>query len=196
MRKYCTAPYKNQAYYIKFKCFENYSLIELSDAYYSMYKWFAQLILRNVKLYAYAMSPHQFEGIIYIPSSCPAILNKLVGNGKRFIAYEIVRGLKEKHNWLLMTKLNEALNQEELDRGKKHRVFDYSFYWEPLYSKLHINAYIDLIHRQFIFHNQEQKLPIDRIRHTSIPYYNKDYKIAWINKYKRNTLPAIFTGIY
>ena len=54
-------------------------------------------------------------------------INTIVSNGKRFIAYEIVKRLQEQNNEEILLKLSEAVTKSDKDRGKKHQVFERSF---------------------------------------------------------------------
>ena len=54
-------------------------------------------------------------------------INTIVSNGKRFMAYEIVKRLQEQNNEQILLKLAEAVTKSDKDRGKKHQVFERSF---------------------------------------------------------------------
>jgi hypothetical protein len=45
-------------------------------------------------------------------------INNLVSNGKRFIAYDLVKRLKEKNSYLILNELRNALNYTEKKKGK------------------------------------------------------------------------------
>jgi hypothetical protein len=61
-------------------------------------------------------------------------LNKVVSNGKRFIAYEIIKRLEQMSRVDLVTQLQEAITQRERSKGQKHRVFEESFDAKPIFS--------------------------------------------------------------
>ena len=54
-------------------------------------------------------------------------INTIVSNGKRFMAYEIVKRLQEQNNEEILLKLAEAVTKSDKDRGKKYKVFERSF---------------------------------------------------------------------
>jgi hypothetical protein len=54
-------------------------------------------------------------------------INTIVSNGKRFMAYEIVKKLQEQNNEEILLMLSEAVTKSDKDRGKKHQVFERSF---------------------------------------------------------------------
>ena len=53
-------------------------------------------------------------------------VNKLLANGKRFLAYEIVKRLELKQQNEILKQLELAVTAKEKDRKKKHRVFEVS----------------------------------------------------------------------
>jgi len=50
-------------------------------------------------------------------------LNKLFSNGKRFIAYEIIKRLQRNERESILEKLQIGLRLSDMNRGQKHRVF-------------------------------------------------------------------------
>jgi len=62
-------------------------------------------------------------------------INTIVSNGKRFIAYEIVKRLPEQNNAEILLRLAEAVIKSDKDRGKKHQVFERSFDCKQIISQ-------------------------------------------------------------
>ena len=54
-------------------------------------------------------------------------INKIIGDGKRFMAYSIVQRLEEKNETALLDKLRKAVTATGSNRGKKHEVWEESF---------------------------------------------------------------------
>jgi hypothetical protein len=54
-------------------------------------------------------------------------LNTLAGNGKRFMAYDIIRRLELHREYQLLTTLQHAVTARERKRGKKHEIWEDSF---------------------------------------------------------------------
>jgi REP element-mobilizing transposase RayT len=50
-------------------------------------------------------------------------LNTVIGNGKRFMAYEIVNLLEQKGEQILLQKLQNEVKDKDRSRGKKHEVW-------------------------------------------------------------------------
>jgi hypothetical protein len=54
-------------------------------------------------------------------------LNTVIGNGKRFMAYEIVSLLEQKGEETLLKKLQAEVKDKDRNRGKKHEIWIDSF---------------------------------------------------------------------
>lgn len=54
-------------------------------------------------------------------------INTIVGNGKRFIAYEIINRLKQQKEDKLLYQLHLSVEAKDLERNKKHEVWEDSF---------------------------------------------------------------------
>ena len=54
-------------------------------------------------------------------------LNTIIGNGKRFLAYEIIDTLEKQQENSLLEKLEFAVSLTEKKRGKKHQVWEQTF---------------------------------------------------------------------
>jgi hypothetical protein len=69
-----------------------------------------------------------------------------VSNGKRFIAYELVKRLQEERKNEILEKLAAAVISSDKDRGKKHQVFERSFDCKPITSAHFFLEKLDYIH--------------------------------------------------
>ena len=61
-------------------------------------------------------------------------LNKVISNGKRFMAYEIIKRLEENKETALLTTLSESLTEREKKKGQLHKVFKDSFDAKAIFS--------------------------------------------------------------
>lgn len=50
-------------------------------------------------------------------------LSKVVGNGKRFISYEIINRLKALNDNKVLMQLRKDYLQKQIEKGQHHRVF-------------------------------------------------------------------------
>ena len=57
----------------------------------------------------------------------PQSINTIIGNGKRFMSYEIVKRLEKLNRLDLLNQLGSLVNKMDKSRGKLHEVFEPSF---------------------------------------------------------------------
>ena len=50
-------------------------------------------------------------------------INTIVGNGKRFMAYEIIKRLEQQSETGLLHRLNLAVEEKDKERNKKHEIW-------------------------------------------------------------------------
>ncbi len=103
----------NESYFITFTCYEWINLFHITNLYNYFEKWFRYLHQQNALLLAYVIMLNHFHGIVHLKSDCDASLNKLVGNGKRFLSYEIVDRLGKMDAIPLLKKLNKGVDLNE-----------------------------------------------------------------------------------
>ena len=89
--------------------------------------------------------PNHFHVIFYFQES-DFDLNKAVSNGKRFIAYEIIKRLYESNNVNLLEKLKASITKREMTKGQIHRVFEESFDAKPIFSESFLKQKLDYIY--------------------------------------------------
>src|SRR6266511_1662132 len=73
-------------------------------------------------------------------------LNSIIGNGKRFLAYDLVTGLKQKQQSTILNQLNEWVNATDKSRNKEHEVFEPSFDWKECKTQKFIIQKLNYIH--------------------------------------------------
>jgi len=112
-------------YFVTFTCYRWLPLIERSDTYQSVYKWF-HCAQKDVSVTGYAIMPNHVHVLLYLHRTAKN-LSTIVGDGKRFIAYDIIKGLMQKKSHNLLQKLSAGVSPSKRKSGKKHRVFRSSF---------------------------------------------------------------------
>jgi hypothetical protein len=70
--------------------------------------------------------PNHVHCILFFPSP-KFSLNKIISNGKRFIACEIINRLEATNQTKILNELRSALTVKEKAKGQKHKVFEESF---------------------------------------------------------------------
>ena len=132
-------------YYCTVTCYQWLHLFEITQGYDLVYKWFDYLKGKNIYVVAYVIMPNHVHCILYFPSE-NFDLNKLIGNAKRFLAYDIINRLELQSNSQLLKALSDALTETEIAKGQKHRVFEESFDAKPIYSEPFFFQKLDYIH--------------------------------------------------
>jgi len=80
-------------YFITFTCFQWQPLIEQTKGYDLIYNWFDHLKSKGHYIVGYIIMPNHIHALIAFRNTGQSI-NAIIGNGKRFLAYEIVKRLK------------------------------------------------------------------------------------------------------
>ncbi|MCB0503131.1 MAG: hypothetical protein KDD32_10625 [Bacteroidetes bacterium] len=91
--------------------------------------------------------PNHFHGLFFLKENSSLNLNKLIANGKRFWAYEIVQQLEKLGEYELLHFLQKEVSLKEIRIGKKHEIFQPSFDSKICYSRKMLETKLDYIHR-------------------------------------------------
>jgi REP element-mobilizing transposase RayT len=132
-------------YFITITCSAWLPLFELTDGYDIIYNWFDVLKRNGHYLTGYVIMPNHLHALIAFSKTSTSI-NTIIGNGKRFMAYEIVKRLERSGDVKMLDKLAEGVSSRDYKRGKLHEVFQPSFDWKECRSTRFINQKMDYIH--------------------------------------------------
>jgi REP element-mobilizing transposase RayT len=134
----------HQTYFCTFTCADWLPLFEITDFYSEVYKWFSILKANGVSVVGFVIMPNHLHALIHVSTQS---INKILGNGKRFMAYEIVERLKTVNRTDILEILSAKVITEERVRKKKHRVFEVSSDIKPCYTRKFILQKLDYMHR-------------------------------------------------
>jgi REP element-mobilizing transposase RayT len=132
-------------YFITITCCNWLHLFEISNAYNYVYKWFNVLRTNGHYINGYVIMPNHLHALISF-SNTGKNINTIVGNGKRFMAYDLVERLEQTGNEIILTKLSNGVKLSDKKRGKLHEVFEDSFDVKECFSKKFILQKLDYIH--------------------------------------------------
>ncbi len=124
-----TIPYNSGVYFITFTCARWLPLFKICNAYSLVYKWFDVLKAEGHYIIGYVIMPHHIHAVVAFRNSTKP-LNTIIGNGKRFMAYELVHLLRANNQNLLLNEMQEMVNNTDRKRNKMHEVFEPSFDWK------------------------------------------------------------------
>ena len=113
-------------YFCTFTCFNWLRLIEITNGSDLVYNWFDILKDEKINTVAYVIMPDHHHCILHFPKA-GFNLNNIIGNAKRFMAYEMVARLEQSGRSDVLQKLSEAVMPGDRKRCKLHQVFIRSF---------------------------------------------------------------------
>jgi REP element-mobilizing transposase RayT len=114
-------------YFVTITCSQWFHLFELSNGYDEVYKWFDHLKSKGHFITGYVIMPNHIHVLIAFRNTQGVSINSIIGEGKRFMSYGIVRRLKEKNEVEVLARLSALVNATDRKRGKRHEVFEPSF---------------------------------------------------------------------
>ena len=133
-------------YFITITCCRWFNLFEISKGYDAVYKWFDSLKRKGHYITAYVIMPNHLHAMIAFRQTEGQSINSIIGTGKRFMAYEIVKRLKEQSKDDLLAQLGSFVNLTEKRKGKLHEVFEPSFDWKDCISDKFLEQKSNYIH--------------------------------------------------
>jgi REP element-mobilizing transposase RayT len=137
---------KSGIYFITLTCRGWHNLFSITDGYTAVYRWFDYLKSQGHFILGYVIMPNHLHALIAFCSSEKKSINTIVGNGKRFMAYDLIKRLEEKGENNLLLELSSYVNKTDRKRGKLHDVFEPSFDWKECYSDTFIEQKLNYIH--------------------------------------------------
>ena len=138
-------PYPDGIYFITYTCFNWIPIIDITDGYDIIYKGFNYLKEQGHFISGYVIMPNHLHALIAF-QNIGKNLNKLIGETKRFSAYELVRRLKERSEEKLLFELSQAVTASDKRRGKLHEVWEDSFDWKLCDTIQMIERVLDYMH--------------------------------------------------
>lgn len=139
-------PYSFGTFFITFTCIRWIPLIEKSDGYDIVYKWFDYLKSQGHFINGYVIMPNHVHVMITFKQTTQSI-NTIIGNGKRFMAYEIVKKLELSGELKLLLFLQGKVTETEIKKNKKHVIWELSFDWKACFSDKFIDQKLNYMHR-------------------------------------------------
>ena len=165
----------NSFYFITFTCHKWLNLFQETNAYDTVYKWFDHLFSKNIYVTGYVIMPNHVHVLLYFPSM-PKSLNTIVGNGKRFMAYEIIKRLEESGREELLDVLHGDVKKREAKKGQIHKVFEDSFDAKQCYSEEFIFQKLNYIHHNPVSKKWNLVTDFTDYEHSSASFYEKGIK--------------------
>src|SRR5215470_3333121 len=106
-------PIRNSGiYFITFTCYRWLHLIDVTNTYNKVYEFFELLNRTGHQLLGYTIMPNHVHFLQYFEKKKQS-LNTIIGNGKRFIGYEIINRLEADKEDSILKILSEAVKPAE-----------------------------------------------------------------------------------
>ncbi len=120
-------------------------LFELTKSYDLVYNWFNILKNDKIEIIAYVIMLNHVHCILYFPEA-GFNLNKILSNGKRFMAYETINRLEFANETKTLKTLQDALTEREKKKKQLHKVFKDSFDAKAIFSEKFLVQKLNYIH--------------------------------------------------
>ncbi len=120
-------------------------MIEITDGYDLVYKWFDYMKMKGHLICGYVIMPNHLHLIIAF-RNLDTTVNKIISNGKRFLAYDMVKRLREAERDNILVNMYCSVSQSDRDRGKIHQVFIPSFDCKPCFGGWFLRQKLTYIH--------------------------------------------------
>ena len=165
----------NSIYFITFTCYKWLSLFQKTNTYDAVYKWFDNLSKNNIHVIGYVIMPNHVHVLLYF-SQMPKSLNTVVGNAKRFLAYEIIKRLRDKKENSLLDMLHNSVRKRESKKGQVHKVFEDSFEAKECYSIEFAYQKLNYIHHNPVSTKWQLVTDFSDYEYSSASFYEKGIK--------------------
>ena len=163
-------PYNEGLYFITFTCYKWLPLIEITNSYEIVYRWFDYLKTQNHHVVGYVIMPNHIHVMISF-SKTEKSINKIIGDGKRFMAYDIIKRLEEKELKPMLEKLEKAVSGTDKKRGKKHEVWEESFDWKFCETEKFANQKLVYMHNNPCAGKWKLVIDATKYEHSSARFY-------------------------
>ena len=160
-------------YFITFTCYQWRPLLEKSLIYDFLPRWISEITKRGILTCGYVFMPNHIHMLVYVQKNSKG-LNHVIGEAKRFLAYEIVSRLKRKKETELLQILATGVQRTEREKGKKHQVFRLSFDAKEVKGEREFNRILDYIHHNPISGKWNLARDFIDYEHSSARYYESD----------------------
>jgi REP element-mobilizing transposase RayT len=147
-------------------------LFEMTNSYDLVYSLFNILNEEKIEVTGYVIMPNHVHCILYFPEA-GFNLNKILSNGKRFMAYEIINRLEYANDTNTLKILQDALTEREKKKKQLHKVFKDSFDAKPIFSEKFLIQKLNYIHYNPVTGKWRLVPDFISYKHSSASFYEK-----------------------
>ena len=157
-------------YFITITCHQWLPLIEQTNGYDLVYNWFDHLKSKGHFINGYVIMPNHLHALIAFRNTGQSI-NTIIGNGKRFIAYEFINRLKQQGEIKLLHQLNLSVEAKDRERNKRHEVWEDSFDWKECRTSKFMKQKLDYMHDNPCRGKWNLVADVTKYKHSSAKFY-------------------------
>jgi REP element-mobilizing transposase RayT len=132
-------------YFITFTCYRWMHLLAKTNGYDAVYKFFSLLNQNDHQVLGYTLMPNHVHLLLFFQHNKQS-LNTVIGNGKRFIGYELVKRLQAQYDLPTLSLLEQGVTATEKKRGKLHQLWQGSFDVKPCRTEKFILQKLNYLH--------------------------------------------------
>ena len=161
------------------------NLFEMTELHGEIYSWLKMLHEKGHQTCGFVIMPNHLHLLLYITKG-KGTVNSILSNGKRFLAYEIVRRLETLGRGDVLEIMSKRVMPEERSRKKKHRVFEVSSDIKKCYTERFLLQKLRYIHRNPVRGKWQLAASAEEYAHSSARYYelNEEHPHIKITHYK------------
>jgi REP element-mobilizing transposase RayT len=126
-------------------CFNWLPLIELTNGYDLVYNFFDVIKQNGNSVLGFVIMPNHVHLLLHYANTKQS-LNTVIGNGKRFIGYDLIKRLEQSGETLLLNKMKDAVGVKDRQRNKKHQLWQGTFEVKECRTEKFILQKLNYIH--------------------------------------------------
>jgi len=180
----------DNTWFITFTCHNWIPLFEITQSYDLVYKWLKLADQKyQIKTLGFVIMPNHVHLLLHLNDD-RVNLNTIIGNAKRFMAYDIIARLKVQADHGLLNTLASACTEKEKAKGQLHKAFEPSFDAKPVYTPEFLYQKLDYIHHNPVSGKWTLCNEFTDYAHSSAAFYElgrphdlitiSDYREYWV----------------
>jgi len=171
----------DNTWFITFTCFNWIPLFDITQSYDLIYNWLKLADDKyKIKTLAFVIMPNHVHLLLYLTDD-QVNLNTVISNAKRFMAYEVIKRLKEQNNQQLLNGLEQACSGKEKAKGQLHKVFEPSFDAKVIYSFDFLYQKLDYVHHNPVSGKWNLCDDFTEYPHSSAAFYELGLQHAFVD---------------
>jgi REP element-mobilizing transposase RayT len=165
-------------FFITFTCSQWLPLIELANAYDLVYKWFDHLKTWGHYINGYVLMPNHIHALLAFRNT-GRLINNFIGDGKKVLAYEMVKRLELIDNDQILNELRLEVKPADYLKKQKHDVWEDSFDWKECKTHEFMLQKLNYIHKNPCRGKWNLALTPADYDHCSARFYEKGIHAAY-----------------